>query len=322
MAIIDVCVIGAGIAGIACARRLSKEGLKVVILDKSRGVGGRMATRRLDSGHLNHGLPYLEIQGDLTGELVKDLLSNQIVQPLEGVFWTLDSITSQWQPSPVVERYIAVSGMTSIAKYLSAGLDVRTDCLVAKVHIANGVWQVISDNLVIEAKALVIAIPAPQIIPLLGEIAEPNQLQQLEKIEYEPDLTVMAGYNNFPLSLLWRFLQVTGDANLARISWQVSGTETVFVVHSTAKLAKTHLDLDFTAAGEGLLKYASDLLCLPAPDWFKVHRWRYAFPKVVLDSPYLELATPLPLICCGDWSGDSLVESALRSGTSAAERLL
>lgn len=43
-----VAVIGAGIAGATCARALSLSGCEVHIVDKSRGAGGRLATRRLE----------------------------------------------------------------------------------------------------------------------------------------------------------------------------------------------------------------------------------------------------------------------------------
>ena len=51
----DVTIIGAGLAGITCARALQTAGHRVVLLDKSRGVGGRIATRRLHGTHADHG---------------------------------------------------------------------------------------------------------------------------------------------------------------------------------------------------------------------------------------------------------------------------
>ena len=43
----DIAVIGAGIAGLVCAQQLSQAGYSVVVVEKSRGLGGRLATRRL-----------------------------------------------------------------------------------------------------------------------------------------------------------------------------------------------------------------------------------------------------------------------------------
>jgi len=59
----DIIIIGAGIAGLACARPLADAGLHVIIIDKGRGIGGRVATRRADDLRFDHGAPYARAQG-------------------------------------------------------------------------------------------------------------------------------------------------------------------------------------------------------------------------------------------------------------------
>ncbi len=331
----DVCVIGAGIAGIVCAKELENQGLKVVILDKSRGVGGRVATRRLHNTQVNHGAPYLEVQGKFTQELIIELLEHQIIQPWPGTMYELDSL-GELKLLPTAERYIADEGMTAIPKYMAKGLDIRFSCLVTTVKpTLKQTWQVISTDLVIEAKALIIAIPAPQIVGILEASSIPDlpvdYLNQLRAIQFEPDLTVMAGYSNSFSNLTWQTFKVTAKTDLARISLQSSliegSLQTVLVLHSTSALAKTYLDTDYSAlrrAGESLLQTATELLSIPlsSPNWLEIQRWRYAFPAVPLGTPYLETTCPLPLICCGDWSGNNLLESALYSGNQAAKKLL
>jgi renalase len=61
---IEVAVIGAGIAGLTCAQKLQQAGKSVVLIDKSRGLGGRLATRRLAGTHADHGVCYLQAKGD------------------------------------------------------------------------------------------------------------------------------------------------------------------------------------------------------------------------------------------------------------------
>ena len=56
---LDVAIIGAGVAGLTCAQQLHQAGYKVVVLEKSRGVGGRMATRRIEETYVDHGVRYL-----------------------------------------------------------------------------------------------------------------------------------------------------------------------------------------------------------------------------------------------------------------------
>jgi predicted NAD/FAD-dependent oxidoreductase len=95
----------------------------------------------------------------------------------------------------------------------------------------------------------------------------------------------------------------------------------IFVLQSNAEFAKRYLDAeDLNSAGEQLLFHAAKLLIpwLDRPDWFQVHRWRYAFPSHPLTQDYLDAGAPLPLVCCGDWCGGNLIESAMNSGLAAA----
>src|SRR4028118_2371524 len=59
----DVAVIGAGMAGLSCAQRLRQAGYSVAVVEKSRGAGGRVATRRVQGPRAAHGGCYLAPQG-------------------------------------------------------------------------------------------------------------------------------------------------------------------------------------------------------------------------------------------------------------------
>ncbi|MEO8890284.1 MAG: FAD-dependent oxidoreductase, partial [Coleofasciculaceae cyanobacterium] len=81
----DVAIIGAGLAGLACAQQLQQSGYRVVIVEKSRGVGGRMATRRLETTCADHGVRYLESKGKWLPPLIEMLRQRGILQA-----WTND----------------------------------------------------------------------------------------------------------------------------------------------------------------------------------------------------------------------------------------
>ncbi len=51
----DIAIIGAGMAGLICAQRLTEAGYSVLVVEKSRGLGGRLATRRLYGTWADHG---------------------------------------------------------------------------------------------------------------------------------------------------------------------------------------------------------------------------------------------------------------------------
>ena len=58
-------VIGAGIAGLSCARALAASGVHVTVFDKSRGSGGRMSTRRGEGWACDHGAQYFTARDPL-----------------------------------------------------------------------------------------------------------------------------------------------------------------------------------------------------------------------------------------------------------------
>ena len=55
-------IVGAGMAGIACARTLVQAGHRVTLFEKSAGIGGRMSTRRSQFGTFDHGAQYFTVR--------------------------------------------------------------------------------------------------------------------------------------------------------------------------------------------------------------------------------------------------------------------
>ncbi|MFB2935779.1 NAD(P)/FAD-dependent oxidoreductase [Aerosakkonemataceae cyanobacterium BLCC-F154] len=327
----DVAIIGAGVAGLTVGQQLRQAGYRVVVVEKSRGVGGRVATRRLYDTRADHGLRYLEGKGEFLQGLVKILCDRQVLK-----LWT-DKIY-QFSPNSQISTscYIAPEGMSAVAKFLASGLEVWLNHRVESIILNNPVcWQLNfaanNDELPksLMAKAVVVAIPAPQALMLLESLISQEVLARLRAIEFDPCITVMAGYSSscqcdrpekavvFPESdrLAWIGLDSSKRSN---------STSPVFVIQSSAKFAQLYLDAeDLQLAGRELLASAAThwLSWLDSPEWFQVHRWRYAFPRLPLAEMFLDTQTSLPLICCGDWCGGNLLESALQSGLSTAERI-
>ena len=57
-------IIGAGLSGIIAARELVRQGHAVELIEKSRSVGGRLATRRIGDGRADHGAVYFTVRGE------------------------------------------------------------------------------------------------------------------------------------------------------------------------------------------------------------------------------------------------------------------
>lgn len=315
-------------------------GYRVVVLEKSRGVGGRAATRRLHDTCVDHGLPALTVQGEQTDRLIKSLVEQRFLQPWADTVYELGAAQTPTSTTSV-QHYVASQGITAIAKALAAQLEVRQQCRVTKLHYHSSPdahhWLLTLDtapaNELVAARGIVIAIPAPQALDLIEPLALllPSAfLAQLRSVVYHPCISAIASYptqyQSAVSSLPWQFLRLQ-DPKLSSIVLDSSkrrSQQPLWVLHSTPQFAQLHLDNnDLQPAGQELLARAAERLLpwLDQPEWLQVHRWRYAFPAHFLPTSYLD-AELLPMICCGDWCGGNLVESALTSGTAAAEALV
>jgi hypothetical protein len=342
--VFDVAIIGAGLAGLTCGQQLQQAGYSVVVLEKSRGVGGRVATRRLHDTCADHGVRYLEPQGTLSQQLIEILDKRGIVQSWIDTIYELNSTEAKSADtlhlhSSKLTCYVAPTGMTAVAKFLASGLEIRLGQRVQAIApTAEQSWFLtLESSETLTAGAVVVAIPAPQALILLEPLRQTSLaaefLDSLRSVEFAPCLSVMAGYStvgaNHDLPLpAWKACTLPNDSDLAWIgldsSKRLDSQMPIFVLQSTAEFAKRYLDAEeLKPAGQYLLSRAAQLLVpwLDRSEWFQVHRWRYAFPSRALARDCLDAATPSPLVCCGDWCGGNLIESALNSGLAAANQI-
>jgi renalase len=321
---IDVAVIGAGVAGLTCAQQL-------------RGLGGRLATRRLPMTHADHGVRCLEVQGELTQALIQRLLAQGRLQRWADTCYEI-SRTGRLTPlAQAHPRYATHDGLTSVAKFLGQNLVVwRQQRAVALAPTIDRTWAIeVESNdqpLLFTAKVLVIAIPAPQALTLLAPLVEQGLpaelLAALRSVTFEPCITAIATYPATRFldreKLSWQAAVCPDDPQLAWIavdsSKQVQPHQPTVVIQSTASFAQAHLEtIDLPSVGAQLIEQAAQRLpWLAVPDVLQVHRWRYARVARPLLQPLIHTPDPLPLLCGGDWCGGANLESALRSGMQCA----
>ncbi|UBF26754.1 FAD-dependent oxidoreductase [Kovacikia minuta CCNUW1] len=349
----DIAVIGAGMAGLTCARQLQETGYRVIVLEKSRGIGGRMATRRLQGTFADHGACYLTPKGDRFRNLIHQLIQAGVLH-----IWTdtVDEMGADGNlrlpaPDNRYPRYVAPKGMTAIAKFLATDLEIRLNQRVHTLELTeNHLWRLVGEMTHsalqdhqpftdVFAKAVVLAVPAPQAGMLLQSLPETVLdsafIDRLNSISFAPCLSAIAGYapaqaqdwlTGYP-----HLRAVTFSLHPA-IAWlgldsskRTEPSPPVVVVQSTASFATRYLEaIDLQPAGYQLLQQAAAQLpfsWLANPDWLQVHRWRYAFAQHPLSETCLPAPTPIPLVCAGDWCGGMKVEDAFLSGLAAAAHL-
>ncbi len=319
-------VVGAGISGLLAAGALQAEGWNVTVLDKGRGVGGRMATRRVGGGTFDHGAQFFTVRGDRFSDLVDGWLEAGAATE-----WSRGFADAEGQPNEDgYPRYRGAEGMTSIPKHLGRGLDVRTGERAVRVDVRAGGWEVACESgLRLEASALLLAMPVPQALEVAsaGGFRLPNtDRRELEAVSYDPCLALMVlldGPGDVPepggMQIKGEPLDWIGDNRRKGISEAPAIT-----IHAGPEWSREHFEDDEAEITRQLVSLASDRLGTDLPSLLvgsSLARWRYSWVTNTHPEPFLAASKDPALLFCGDAFGQPKVEGAALSGLAAADHL-
>jgi renalase len=322
----DVLIVGAGLAGLMAGRVLVDQGKRVVLVDKGRGVGGRMATRRIGGGVADHGAQFFTVRDEEFGTLVERWIAEGVVYEWSRGWSTGSLAESAGDGHP---RYAVHRGMNALAKHLAMRLDVRTGVKVVAVQKIEGGWQVEDENGVKQqAKAILLTAPVPQSLDLLddGDVKlGVRERAALEALEYDPCLVGMF--------VLDRTIHLPEPGAIQRpyanLYWiadnQRKGISNVPVVTAQAS-AQYSRQLADLSDEKVLAAFTVDLLPLLGDAQIsesQLKRWRYAQPQTVYPERCLVIAQgTTPLVFAGDAFGGPRIEGAALSGLVAGRALL
>jgi renalase len=304
---IPIVIIGAGMAGLACARRLADAGHAPVVLDKGRGIGGRVATRRAGDWQFDHGAQYV----------------NAHDAGFAAALQKLGDPVGAWQVSTGRTHSLGVPGMSAIPKALGAGLDIRLNAQIARLVQNGDGWVLHLGTDTFRAARVVITVPAPQVAGLLG--ADHPLVATLAPVQLAPCLTLMAAVTA-PALFVTR--QDAGDplAWIAQDSTKPGRPQRVatqWVAQAGEAFSVAHLEETPTEMATLMLPMLCDRLGV-TPDRVvhaAAHRWRYARVTQALGQPFLR-NPDATLYLGGDWCIGPRVEAAWTSGTAIANDIL
>ncbi|NMO14975.1 NAD(P)-binding protein [Pyxidicoccus fallax] len=318
-----IAVIGAGLSGVAAARALHSAGFPVQVFEKSRGPGGRMATRRTEAGDtFDHGAQYFTARDPLFQAQVRAWMDAGLAAEWHGVIGTLERGRVTRSEREQV-RYVGVPAMGSGVKQLAQGLDVRSGIRVERVEREGPAWRLTSDageGLGVFDR-VVVAVPAPQAVPLLA--GAPELAARAATVRMEPCQSVMARFAEpVPLELDGAFVHGSPLSWIARDAskpGRAAGER--WVLHGSPEASREYLERapeDVTARWVEAFAEAIGRDIRPVET--VAHRWRYALPSPALEESTLFDAA-LGIGACGDWCGGPRVEGAFLSGVALARRL-
>jgi renalase len=315
-----IAVIGAGMAGLSCAKHLGEHSFHTTIFEKGRGLGGRLATRRADDGiAFDHGAQFIVARSPLFGKVIKEAIRNgsadywRPVNLNEGSFGSGDWI-------------VGVPAMNALVKPFARGVDIRLQNEVVTIRQYDGKYYIRTQNNEAEEcfDIVICTIPAPQAQVLLA--FNSDIINALKKVSIAPCWALVVTFSS-PFNAgfdVWR-------SNSHDITWvsrnnskpDRNSLTDCWVVHASPQWSQRHLELDPKIITEMMIEMLPNVLgiAMPKIDYVSAHRWRYALTTVPLGEPYLS-SDDGTLFIGGDWCLGGRVEYAFESGHAIAEALI
>lgn len=260
-----VVVVGAGLSGLAAARRAKQLGKDVIVFEKSRGVGGRLATRRVDGVPVDHGCPILDfVDGGDLADAVAGLGPDASFLFPGTTAWGLPA------------------GMTALAKALAGGLEVRRNVRIGSLNVRGSGIDVADDagSLLVRASAVVVSAPGPQAAQLLQSAGEGERAEAVAAVKYEPAVMLLAGFPSATRSGVLGptppFVRIVREDEKHRDT--IDGEVVVSAQMDAEISAEQFAAHDDVVAAGALPALAGAIGAEAEARWWQVKRWRYAKP--------------------------------------------
>lgn len=307
-------VVGAGIAGIACATAAAARGVDVRVVDRGRAIGGRMASRTLrdtgtpwDGRVVDIGASYFTARDQAFTSVIDRLIARGVVRPWTDAFHVAgpEGIIGV-RSGPM--RYAAAGGLRSVVEAMrdDAGLTVQSQVDVAEVSAQSGL-RVDGE----QTDAVALCMPGPQAQRICADVPVTSLL-------WEPVIAVTMVFDEH----WWHELDGAFVNDHPTITWiaddgsRRGDDAPVLVAHMAPVASAMHLDDPTTAIASVVAATQRVLWFTELPSYVDAHRWTFAKPTSAHDEPFW-LHDDLPVGVAGDaWAAGPRVESAWLSGTA------
>lgn len=321
-----IAVIGAGLSGLTLATQL-QDVAKVAVFEKSRGVGGRMSTRRAEPYFFDHGAQYFTARSKSVQRFLAPLIENKIVQRWDAKYAQFDGtrnvLSADWGTDE--PRYVAVPGMNAMAKHLVAqGLHVELGTRVTGLVRQSSGWELLFEDGSKHGTFdwVLMSVPAPQAAELLPENF--RYVAHVRQSEMIGCFALMIGLSK-PVSADFDAAHVSNSI----LSWMALNSSKPgrskfgsVLLHSSPEFAQKHEDSCRETVSSELLAAAEELIDLPQESvaHTALHFWKYANNASRDPQPVL-IDYDLGLAACGDWCEGGRVEGAFVSAFKLSEVL-
>ena len=318
-----IAVIGAGLSGLSFAHA-SRPFADIQLFEKSRGVGGRLATRRAADHEFDHGAQFFTCRAKSLESLLKDNDFQSAVSEWQPKLVTLAPDSETFKRTWFEPHYVGVPSMTTFPKRLAGDLAISFSTQVQEISRYGQVWQ-LKDKSGAELGMfdwVVSAMPAPQVGMLFG--ARFSEHRSVTEAQLSPCFALMVALKDRP--------RLNFEAAVVRqspISWLAINNSkpsrsapSGLVVHSSNAWATAHIDEEPTVIENQLLDALHQLIDSDSLSIQEIHlqRWRYAKVEKAIGKAFL-VDEKNRLAAVGDWCLGNRAEDAFVSGRALAEHL-
>ena len=340
IAITNIAIIGAGIAGLSCATALQNAGFNVTLFEKSRGPSGRLSTRVTPQWQCDHGAQYFTARDPLFLAEVERWLKAGVAalwQPNLQVYDGQNFSAKDSEQTLKTLRYVGYPKNNAPAKWLADSLNIQTKSTVIGITQQAQQWQISTKEHGLNPQnfdAIILAIPAPQAAVLLKNLAS-SAYEISASVVMQPCFALMLHLSQtIPCEFDGLFI------NSGLLSWiardsakpgrlnQANASKETWVLHATSQWSKTHINDEKAAIAQFMLAEFTHIIqgSNAASQAIKIesqqlHGWLYADCEQYLNSVFqYDKANKIGL--CGDWLNGGKVQGAWLSGLKLAQHLI
>jgi hypothetical protein len=312
----SVAVIGAGLAGLACARRLALAGCHPIVFESQRAPGGRLATRRFEAAAFDHGAQYLT---------AREPDFRRAIEAAEAA-----GAVERWQPhwpggeQELADLWVGTPGMNALPRFLAQDLDIEYGARIMRLDRTRAGLTLTDDRGGAHADFgfVVLALPAPEAAMLAA--AHTSLAERVRAVPMAPCWAVMIAFG--------RPLEGAPDAGFMDdpvLPWfarngSKPGRETAdaWVLHASVDYSRREFNASPAEVQQALVgRFAGRVgRTLPRVLLSDCHRWCRARVELPLGEPFL-LDREARIGFCGDWCLDARGEAAFMSGDALGAAL-
>ena len=313
----------------------------ITVLEKSRGVCGRAATRRRDDVRYDYGANYVKAADDRVVELLTEQLDTAGLVDVTEPIYTFDSAGTVSEGRDADEhKWSYERGLTQIAKRLFArtGATVERETRAETLVRDGETWTVVDtdDRQWGPFDVLVCNPPAPQTARLLAD-AEWNHALRADleaAVGDVPYRTIYTAVLHYPFELDVPYYAVVNTDKNHEVGWisreeckrgHVPDGDSLLIVQANHEWSVAHYDDPPAENVAALAELTADIIGderLADPDWTDQQGWRYAQPEDGAPTGLLQSASDHDLYFLGDWvAGEGRLHAALRNGLDTGERI-